>query len=82
MRIEFRSIVLTGGNTIVIAANDNCPEVANAIDGFDRIRPVTHDVATTENRIVSGKFSSLDADLERFDIRVDVTQDEKAHGVS
>ena len=81
MRIEFGSIVLIGRDAIMIAANNYGPKVANAVDRFDGIRSVTDDVAATKNRIVASEFRPLDTDLERFDIRVYVTQDEKAHGV-
>ena len=73
--------------TELSAALSDAPEQAETVDatGVDRfygIRPVAHNVATTENGIVSREFCSLDACVKRFDVGVDVTQDEKAHGVS
>ena len=81
MGVEFGRIVLAGGYAIVIAANGGGIEITNAIYSFDRIRAITHDVATAENPIVAGQIRTLQAGFKGFYVGVDVTEDEKAHSV-
>jgi hypothetical protein len=45
----------------VVSANRDCPKIPDGIDGFDGIRTVSHDVAATENGIVSSELRAPDA---------------------
>src|SRR5947208_2976087 len=81
MRIELRRFVQTRGNSIVISPNRDGVQASNPVDGFERTRSISDDIAATKHRVVTGVFCPLDACLKRFDVGVDVTEDEIAHGV-
>ena len=81
MRIELRCFVQSGRNAIVIAPNRSCVQAAYSVDHLHRIRPVTHDIATTKDFVVTGRLGTFDGGVECFQVGVDVTEDEIAHGV-
>ena len=65
----------------MIPTNTGCLEITYEIDGLDRIRAVSDDVAAAEHCIVDGLFRMLNAGFKRFQVGMDVTEDEIAHGV-
>jgi hypothetical protein len=79
--VELLCLVEARRNSIVISADRNCIKGTYSINGFDRIRAVSYDVPTAQNGIVTGLFCTLDAGFKRFDVRMDVAEDEIAHGV-
>ena len=81
MRVELRRLVDTCRHPIVIAANRGGVQAANDVDRFDRIRAVSDQVSAAQNSVVTCLFCTLDAGLEGFQVGVDVTEDEIAHGV-
>ena len=81
MRIELRWLVESGRNAIMISSNGQRFQTAKDIDRFDRIWTVSDDVAAAKHRFETCMFCAVDTGVERFDVRMDVTQDEIAHGV-
>ena len=81
MWIELRWFIQTGGDTVVISPNGDGFQLLNSVDCFYRTWAISNDVSTAEHRVVTGLFSTLDAGFKRFQVGVDVTEDEIAHGV-
>src|SRR5205814_7238623 len=81
MRIKLRGFIESGGDAVVISPNCQSVQLPNSVNRLVRIRTVAHDIAATKYRIVTSLLCPLGAGFKRFDIGMDVTQDEVAHGV-
>ena len=79
--VELICLVEARRDAIMVPANTWPVQVPNDIDGLYGIRSVSDDVSAAEDRVVSGLFRTSYAGLKRFQVGVDVTQYEIAHGM-
>ena len=76
-RIEACNIGHAGAGFVVIAADEERAQLTGAGNHLIGIGAVTDDVAQIPDYVVCGK--SIDARLERINIRMNVTDNEDAH---
>ena len=81
VRVELIGLVEARSDAIMVPANTWPVQVPDDIDGFYWVRSVSDDVSAAEDRVVSGFVRTVHAGLKGFQIGVDVTEDEVAHGV-
>ena len=81
MRVELRRFIQTCRYAIVISPNCDGFQFLDSVDSFDWTWAISDDVSAAKYGVVTGLFSALDAGFERFQVGVDVTEDEIAHGV-
>src|SRR5580704_7506306 len=68
----------TGGCLVVITSHEDPAKLTRALRHFVRTCAVTHDVAEVNDLVVGG--SSCQASIKRFQVGVDVTEQQYAHG--
>ena len=81
MWIELTRFIQSRSHPVVISTNSDRIHATNLIDCFYWVWTITNDVAAAEYRIVMRLFRTLDASFKRFQVGMDVTQDEITHGV-
>jgi hypothetical protein len=65
----------------MISTNRNRVQCPDSVDCSDGIRTVSNEIAAAQDGVVTGVFCTLGAGFKRFDVGMDVAEDEIAHGV-
>ena len=70
-----------GRHAVVVAPDAGGVQLADHRYRFARIRAIADQVAAAQHGVIPGGLGASAAGVERFDVGMDVTQDEKAHSV-
>src|SRR5258707_412399 len=81
VRIKLNRVIQPSGNAIVISPNREASECPNSVDSLNWVRTIAHDVPAAQNGVITGDLRPLKASFQRFDVGMDVTQDEVTHSV-
>jgi hypothetical protein len=82
-RVKALGLIHAQGDLVVVAPDDGLRvECANRLNDLVRIRPIADDVAKNERLVVASSPRVLQACIQSFEVRVNVSQQQIAHQAS